>query len=53
MVRISMSNERGGEYFVMIPADDGKSYRAQRETALIMIEQAIQAGLEPGEVRAA
>lgn len=48
MVRISMAHN--GEYFVMIPATDGRRYRERRDRALEMIQQAIDAGLEPGEV---
>lgn len=51
--RLSMANERGQEYFSVIPAEvSGKAYRAARDEALDLIEHAIMVGLEPGEVRA-
>lgn len=48
MVRVSMAHK--GEYFVMVPADEGRRYRERRDRALEMIQAAITAGLEPGEV---
>lgn len=49
-VRLSMSGTKGGEFFVIIRADDGKKYRERRDRALGLIQQAIDEGLEPGEV---
>lgn len=52
-LRVSMPNAQGSEFFVVIPADDGKKLRQRRDEALDMIEEAIRRGLEPGEVVAA
>lgn len=49
-VRISMQGGQGTEYFMIIKADDGRRYREKRDEALSMIEEAIEAGLEPGQV---
>jgi hypothetical protein len=48
MIRISMQHQ--GEFFMLIPAYEGRRYRERRERALEMIQAAIDAGLEPGEV---
>lgn len=45
-----MAGPRGGEFFVIIKADDGRRYREKRDEALSMIKEAIEAGLEPGQV---
>lgn len=50
MVRVSMVNDRFGEYFIYIPASDGRKYRERREEALETLQAAINAGLDPGEV---
>lgn len=50
MVRVSMVDDRNGEFFTFIPAYDGKAYRERREKALETIQSAIDAGLDPGEV---
>lgn len=50
MVRISMVNDRNGEFFCFIPAYDGRKYRERRDEALETIQSAISAGLDPGEV---
>lgn len=50
MIRLSMVDERNGEFFLFIPALDGKAYRERREKALETIQTAIEAGLDPGEV---
>ena len=49
-IRISMVNARNAEFFMIIKADDGRRYREKRDEALSMIEEAIEAGLEPGQV---
>lgn len=49
-LRVSMPNSHGAEFWVIIPADDGKKLRQRRDDALDMIEEAIRCGLEPGEV---
>jgi hypothetical protein len=50
-VRISGFDGRGGEFWCKraLPVS-AKARRAQKEEALELIEQAIEAGLEPGEV---
>lgn len=51
MVRLSVADERGGEFFVKMPRDEpARRYRERRDEALAMIEEAIEAGLDPGEV---
>ena len=50
MARISMTDERGSEYFVLIPTKSGKAYRAAKAEALEMIGEAMAQDLEPGEV---
>jgi hypothetical protein len=41
---------RGSEYWTIIPRILGRSYREARTAALEMIQKAIDAGREPGEV---
>jgi hypothetical protein len=48
-VRLSMF-ARGYEFFRIIPRVDGKGWRPARDAALTMIQEAIDAGCEPGEV---
>jgi len=50
MVRLSMANERGAEFWTSIPEDEGKSYRARRDKALETLALAIETGCEPGRV---
>ena len=49
--RISVANDRGHEYFMLIPCEGGKAYREARLTALECLVEAIQMGLPPGQVR--
>lgn len=50
-VRLSMVDDRGGEFFKIIPVDaPGQPYRTARDAALDAIENAIAAGAQPGEV---
>ena len=51
MSRVSMTDGRGAEYFMLIPAGDGKESREARTAAVEALEQAIAMKLEPGEVR--
>lgn len=51
MVRLSLFDERGREFFMMVPAHEGKSYRERRTEALETIQSAMAAHLEPGQVR--
>lgn len=49
MVRLSVFDARGAEYFMMLAA--GRKYRDRRLQALDDIDYAIQRGMQPGEVR--
>lgn len=49
MVRVSMCNNDRQEFFTMIPT--GKDYRTRLDKALDMLQEAIDAGHAPGEVR--
>lgn len=50
-VRLSMTDRNGGEFFMIVPAGDGKKYVEERSRALDAISFAIVSGREPGEVR--
>lgn len=50
VIRVSMADKLGREFFHIIPALDGKRYRERLEEALELIESAISQGCEPGEV---
>ena len=50
LARISMTDGQS-EWFVQIPYEGGKKYRAAKETAIDMIVEAMRQGLLPGEVR--
>lgn len=50
MIRLSMVDDRNGEFFMFIPAEDGRRYRERRDEALETIQTAINAKLDPGEV---
>lgn len=49
--RLSVYDARGSEFFMIVPVEDGKAWRPARKQALEDIETAIEAGLQPGEVR--
>ena len=50
-VRFSGFSDRGGEFWVSEPrAPAGRQRRLQRERVAVAIQQAIEAGHEPGEV---
>ena len=49
--RIVMFDERGSEFFVIVPDEGGSRYRAHRDRALDMIQTAMRQGCAPGEVR--
>jgi hypothetical protein len=51
MVRVSVADPRGREYFAMIPRDEGRRWRERLTEALENIEAAIAQGCEPGEVK--
>lgn len=47
--RISMADDRGGEFFVEIEGQ-GKKYRQAKDEALTDLAEAIEMGLFPGRV---
>lgn len=49
--RLSMVDDRGSEFFRVVPVVSGKGWREARDAALDEIESAIMRGEEPGEVR--
>lgn len=48
--RISKWDKYGGEFYCIIADEKGKAFRKARESAIIMIDEAIKMGLNPGEV---
>lgn len=50
--RLSIFDGKGGEFFQTVPMTmgQGKAWREERERRLEQIEQAIDLGLQPGEV---
>jgi len=50
-VRVSMFDDRGGEFFMVVADRGAREYRQARLDAAEAIDQAIREGLEPGEVR--
>lgn len=50
MVRLSLVDARGGEYFAIVPAADGKAWRERRNAALDLIDEAMNAGAQPGQI---
>lgn len=50
VVRLSMYDARGGEFFALVPADAQKKWRERRDEALDTIMDAMDAGQFPGEV---
>lgn len=51
VARVSMFNDRGHEFWMELPCEDGRAYRSALRDAAEAIDQAINDGLEPGEVR--
>lgn len=51
VARVSVPDDRGGEFFAIVPTD-GKGYRERRAEAIDLCLEAIETGCEPGEVRA-
>ena len=49
--RLSMVRPDGQELFMIVPRTKGRSWRKDRDEALELIQQAIDEGCEPGEVR--
>lgn len=50
VARLSMSDDRGGEYWSEVVVGRISEYRKSRELALDLIEAAIARGDEPGQV---
>lgn len=52
VARISMADDRGSEFFMLVADRGGKRghWRAARNTALALIQEAIREGCEPGQV---
>lgn len=51
VARVSMADDHGSEYFAIVPKPpSGKGWRAKRDAALDLIEEAIDNGDRPGEV---
>ena len=55
-VRLSVADERGQEYFMIVPKPDRgwldrDGVAGERSRCLDMIAEAIESGLPPGEVR--
>ena len=52
MVRVSVADQHGDEFYQMVPRDEGRRWRQRLNEALENIETAIAQGCQPGEVRA-
>jgi hypothetical protein len=52
MARISMVDKHNSEFFALVRAEPmGAAYRDARREALVAIDEAIERGCDPGEVR--
>lgn len=51
VTRFSLADDLGQEYFAFVPSTEGSTARRLRDKAADALEQAIERGLEPGEVR--
>lgn len=51
MVRLSMTDMHSQEFWTAIPETNGTRYLERRDDALAAIQQAIELGEPPGEVR--
>jgi len=56
IARISAFDRHGREFCIIINAEDGVDaeglrYRARRENALDILDEAMRTGMEPGEIR--
>lgn len=49
--RISMANERGEEYYALLPFTEGREFTALRKRAVEVLTEAMEAGIEAGEIR--
>lgn len=50
VTRLSTANDRGSEFFAMVPRQRPKAWRKLREDVLQQMENAINDGAEPGEI---
>lgn len=50
-VRISVANERGEEFYCLLPFSEGREFRALRKKALDVLGEAIESGMQAGEIR--
>jgi hypothetical protein len=50
VARLSTSDDRGAEFFALIPRPSGRGWRQLREEALTQMASAIAAGATPGEI---
>ena len=51
VVRVSVTDANGSEFFAIVPLD-GRVYRKRRDEAIELCLEAIRLGCAPGEVRA-
>ena len=51
VARISVVNERNEEYYANIPNAAGSGFVALRKKAVAKLNEAIELGIEPGEIR--
>lgn len=49
--RISTADSQGQEYFALLPQGEGREWRETRQRALEALQEAVERGLKPGEVR--
>ena len=49
--RISVFNERGSEFYMLVPVESPRKYRHARQAALDAIQEAMDRHLEPGQVK--
>lgn len=50
MVRLTVFDQRGAEYWSLVPASAPRKYRERREHALKLIDYAMEQKMEPGQV---
>lgn len=51
MVRVSLFDRRGAEYWVDIPYNEGRKYRARLAVAIEALDAAIRLRRPPGQVQ--
>ena len=47
---MSMFDNNGSEFFIMLPTKEGKAWREEKHKAVLMIADAIDEGVLPGEI---